>query len=77
MQGELEDEVNEDEYFDADEAPESSDLLVLTRETTNISLPRCAKTLLKTPKQVERHFTVVGEGQLWYQGISTLQQYYR
>ncbi|EAA45921.2 AGAP012538-PA, partial [Anopheles gambiae str. PEST] len=98
-EGVLEDEVNEDEYFDADEAPEGnayasrlriwalthkithsalSDLLVLTRETTNISLPRCAKTLLKTPKQVERHFTAVGEGQLWYQGIqSTLQQYYR
>uniref|UniRef100_A0A182KDN1 ATP-dependent DNA helicase n=1 Tax=Anopheles christyi TaxID=43041 RepID=A0A182KDN1_9DIPT len=28
---------------------------------------KCAKTLLKTPKQMERHFTAVGEGQLRYQ----------
>uniref|UniRef100_A0A182RXX0 Uncharacterized protein n=1 Tax=Anopheles funestus TaxID=62324 RepID=A0A182RXX0_ANOFN len=32
-----------------------SDLLVLIRETTNISLPRCSKTLLKTGTSGKGH----------------------
>uniref|UniRef100_A0A182S0C1 Uncharacterized protein n=2 Tax=Anopheles funestus TaxID=62324 RepID=A0A182S0C1_ANOFN len=55
-----------------------SDLLVLIRETTNISLPRCSKTLLKTPVRVEKDIATVGGGQMWYQGIqSSLQHYFR
>uniref|UniRef100_A0A182RXX6 Uncharacterized protein n=1 Tax=Anopheles funestus TaxID=62324 RepID=A0A182RXX6_ANOFN len=39
-----------------------SALLVLTQETTNISLPKCAKTFLRTPIQVDKQIATVAGG---------------
>uniref|UniRef100_A0A182ILG3 Uncharacterized protein n=1 Tax=Anopheles atroparvus TaxID=41427 RepID=A0A182ILG3_ANOAO len=53
-------------------------LLDLLRETTVFDLPKDARTLLGTPKNIGSEIVPIPGGRYWYQGIEkSLQDYFR